>query len=86
LEWAQPIINIVLQGSNATVDYQLQQLLQYDGPQQSYFRFQVEFGQNTSIDDASDSNLKYLMDLARAYLSQSDTQDTIGRLCALLTA
>jgi patatin-like phospholipase/acyl hydrolase len=86
LEWAQPIINIVLQGSNATVDYQLQQLLQDDGPQQSYFRFQVDFGQNTSIDDASDSNLKYLMDLARAYLSQSDTQDTIGRLCTLLTA
>ena len=27
LEWAQPIIGIVLQGSNSTVDYQLQQLL-----------------------------------------------------------
>jgi predicted acylesterase/phospholipase RssA len=85
LEWAQPIINIVLQGSNATVDYQLQQILQYDGPQQSYFRFQVEFGQDTSIDDASDSNLKYLMDLTRAYLNKPDTRDTINRLCELLT-
>ena len=28
LEWAQPIIDIVLQGSNATVDYQLQYLLE----------------------------------------------------------
>jgi uncharacterized protein len=86
LEWAQPIIGIVLQGSNATVDYQLQQLLQYDGPQQSYFRFQVEFGQDTSIDDASPANLKYLMDLARAYISQPDTADTLTKLCALLTA
>ena len=86
LEWAQPIISLVLQGSNATVDYQLQQLLQSDGAEQTYFRFQVQFGQDTSIDDASDSNLKYLMDLARAYLSQSTTRDTLDRLCALLTA
>ena len=86
LEWAQPIIGIVLQGSNSTVDYQLQQLLEYDGPKQSYFRFQVEFGQDTSIDDAGDANLKYLMDLARAYISQPDTADTLTRLCALLTA
>src|ERR1700730_10098034 len=70
LEWAQPIIGMVLQGSNSTVDYQLRQLLQYDGPEQSYFRFQVEFGQDTAIDDASNANLKYLMDLARAYLSE----------------
>ena len=27
LEWAQPVIDIVLNGSNATVDYQLQQML-----------------------------------------------------------
>jgi uncharacterized protein len=85
LEWAQPIINIVLNGSNSTVDYQLQQMLQYDGPNRSYFRFQLEFGQDTSIDDASDSNLKYLMDLARAYLSQPETQDTLAELCTLLT-
>ena len=78
LEWAQPIINIVLKGSNSTVDYQLQQILQYDGPKRSYFRFQIEFGQDTSIDDASDSNLKYLMDLARAYIGQPDTQDTLA--------
>jgi len=86
LEWAQPIIGIVLQGSNSTVDYQLQQLLEDAGPQQSYFRFQVEFGQDTNIDDAGDANLKYLMDLARAYISQPDTAETLTRLCALLTA
>lgn len=85
LEWAQPIIGIVLQGSNSTVDYQLRQFLEFDGPQQSYFRFQVEFGQDTNIDDAGDANLKYLMDLARAYISQPDTADTLTRLCALLT-
>jgi patatin-like phospholipase/acyl hydrolase len=86
LEWAQPIIGIVLNGSNATVDYQLRQLLEDDGPNQTYFRFQVDFGQDTSIDDASPANLKYLMDLARDYLSKPETTDTLSRLCALLTA
>ena len=75
LEWAQPIIGIVLQGSNSTVDYQLQQLLGHEGPKQSYFRFQVEFGQDTSIDDASDANLKY-PDGRGARTSTSPTQRT----------
>ena len=87
LEWAQPVIDIVLQGSNATVDYQLQQLLRSDGSRQTYFRLQVELTQDVSaIDDASDSNLKRLIDLAQDYLSQAATQGTLDRLCAQLTA
>ena len=61
LEWAQPVIDIVLQGSNATVDYQLQQLLQVDGAQQSYFRFQVELtADSVAMDDASDAQPEVL--------------------------
>ena len=87
LEWAQPIIDIVLNGSNATVDYQLAQLLRTDSPQQSYFRFQVELSQDTGeMDDASDRNLKRLMDLTQNYLINPDTQDKLKRLCERLTA
>jgi hypothetical protein len=86
LEWAQPIIDVVLQGSNSTVDYQLQQLLRTDSVQQSYFRFQVALSDQTSdIADASNENLKRLMDLTQDYLSDPDTKDNLNRLCEQLT-
>lgn len=87
LEWALPVIDIALQGSQATVDYQLQQLLHADGAQQSYFRFQLELTSDaTALDDASDANLKRLLDLTQDYLSQSSTQGSLDRLCAQLIA
>ena len=87
LEWARPVIDIVLQGSNATVDYQLQQLLNTDGPDQTYFRFQVELSAQTeAMDNAHPDNLKRLLDLAKDYMSHPDTQRNIGRVCDLLTA
>ena len=86
LEWAQPIIDIALQGSSETVDYQLQQVLSVDGASQAYFRFQLELTQDaTNMDDASDANIKHLMDLASDYLSHADTQSALSTLCALLS-
>jgi patatin-like phospholipase/acyl hydrolase len=85
LEWAQPIIDIALQGSNATVDYQLQQLLTPGGANQSYFRFQLELTPDTSaMDDARGTNLKRLIDLTQDYLTHPSTQDALNRLCAQL--
>jgi patatin-like phospholipase/acyl hydrolase len=82
LEWAQPIIDIALQGSSETVDYQLQQVLSVDGANQSYFRFQMELTQDaTNMDDASDANIKHLMDLTTDYLSHADTQASLSDLC-----
>ena len=87
VEWAQPVLDIALSGSSATVDYQLQQLLTASGPGQSYFRFQLELTQDaTAMDDAKDDNLKRLIDLTQAYLSDPDTQDALSRLCDLLVA
>ena len=87
LEWAQPVINIVLQGSNSTVDYQLQQLLQVDGPLQSYFRFQLELTADTAeMDDARPPNLKHLMDLTQDYLGHPDTRENLNQVCARITA
>jgi len=87
LEWAQPVIDIVMQGSNTAIDYQLQQILQPSGPHQTYFRLQVELAQSGGdMDDARPANLKYLIDLTQDYLSHPDTRDTISRVCELLTA
>ena len=38
------------------------------------------------MDDASDRNLKRLMDLTQKYLINPDTQDKLKRLCDRLTA
>ena len=86
LEWARPVLDIALQGSNATVDYQLQQLLRTDGASQAYFRFQLQLSADaTDMDDARDENLKHLMDLTQDYLSHPETQSALTRLCAQLT-
>jgi patatin-like phospholipase/acyl hydrolase len=86
LEWAQPVLDIVLQGSNATVDYQLQQLMKADGPEQNYFRMQLDLSENASdMDDASNPNLKRLMDLAGDYLIRPTTREDLDLVCALLT-
>lgn len=87
LEWAQPVIDIVLQGSNATVDYQLQQLLHVDGAQPSYFRFQLELtADSVAMDDASDAHLKHLMDLTHDYLGDPDARAKLDQVCALIMA
>jgi patatin-like phospholipase/acyl hydrolase len=87
LEWAQPIIDIALNGSNATVDYQLQQLLRAGGPQQSYYRLQVELNAElAAMDDARDDTIKRLMDLAEDYLRRPTTLACLDQLCAQLTA
>ena len=87
LEWAQPIIDIALQGSSETVDYQLQQLLTIGGDQQAYFRFQLELTQDaTAMDDASNDNIKHLMDLTSDFLGRADTQSALAKVCDLLLA
>src|SRR3984893_4142139 len=87
LEWAQPLIDIVMQGSNTAIDYQLQQILQPAGPQQSYYRLQLELSQGGgNMDDASDSTLKFLIDLTQDYLSHPETKDKISQVCDKLTA
>jgi predicted acylesterase/phospholipase RssA len=87
LEWASPLIGMVLDGSNITVDYQLRQILQTDAPPQLYYRFQVMLdGSTGGIDDASARNLNHLSDLTQSYLSQPETQTSLTALCEQLTA
>ena len=86
LEWARPVLDIALQGSSATVDYQLQQLLATEGTNQSYYRFQLALTQDaTEMDDARPENLKHLIDLTQDYLGKPDTRAALDELCTQLT-
>jgi patatin-like phospholipase/acyl hydrolase len=87
LEWAQPVLDVALQGSSETVDYQLQQVLSAGGPNQSYFRFQLALTQDAqNMDDARDANIKHLMDLTQDYLTNPNTKESLDQLCSLLTS
>jgi patatin-like phospholipase/acyl hydrolase len=87
LEWAHPVLDIALQGSSATVDYQLQQLLATAGADQAYYRFQLSLTADaTEMDDAQDANIKHLIDLAQAYLGEPDTSAALDEVCARLIA
>jgi patatin-like phospholipase/acyl hydrolase len=87
LEWAQPVLDVALQGSSATVDYQLQQLLATEGTDQAYFRFQLTLTQDaTQMDDAHDQNIKRLIDLTQDYLGRPETQNALDEVCGRLTA
>ena len=87
LYWAQPIIDIVLQASNATVDYQLQQLLPDKDGKARYYRFQTPLTAATEqMDDARDTNLKQLRDLTEAFLNENHVQADLDRVCQQLTA
>ncbi|MBV9329244.1 MAG: patatin-like phospholipase family protein [Chloroflexi bacterium] len=87
LEWAQPVLDVALQGSSETVDYQLQQLLNTGGPNQSYYRFQLSLTQDAQdMDNAAAANIKHLMDLTQDFLSDADIQASLDQLCAQLTA
>jgi|SRR5579859_2239760 len=87
LEWLRPILDILMQGSSATVDYQLQQLLNIGGADQTYYRFQLALtAEATEMDDTRDQNIKHLMDITGDYLGQAETQDALDELCAQLIA
>ncbi len=56
-QWAKPILNIVLDGVSATVDYQLKQLL----PSNRYFRFQPNLEPGCyAMDNADPGNIRRL--------------------------
>jgi patatin-like phospholipase/acyl hydrolase len=87
VEWVRPILDILMQGSSATVDYQLQQVLRTGGTDQTYYRFQLALTADaTEMDDARDQNVKHLMDITDDYLSRPETQDALDELCTQLTA
>jgi patatin-like phospholipase/acyl hydrolase len=85
VSWAQPILNIVLDGVSSTVDYQLRQLLPpaADGFKR-YWRFQVRLSEETdAMDDARPENIRALKLLAESLIR--DRADDLKLLSEQLT-
>ena len=77
--WAQPIVGISFDGTSATVDYQLTQLL----PGSRYFRFQGKLNEcNDDMDDADPANVRALQLLAAEIIATHD--EALDRLCGQL--
>jgi patatin-like phospholipase/acyl hydrolase len=80
LEWARPIIDVLLSSATETVDFQLERLLR-----ERYMRLQIrlEVAQD-DMDDASPENLRDLQTEADRLLRKHARE--IDELCAKLTA
>jgi uncharacterized protein len=79
LEWARPIIEVLLSGAAETVDFQLRHLLR-----ERYRRFQIRLElAKDDLDDASERNLADLAEEATRLIRKEDRR--LDELCAELT-
>jgi uncharacterized protein len=82
VEWARPLLGVVMDGSSAAIDYQLDQLLGHDV---RHFRFQTELkGVSDSLDDADAANIEGLGRLGKDLIKNNAAQ--IAAVCELLTS
>jgi len=80
VEWARPLLGVIMDGTSAAVDYQLDQLLERNV---RHFRFQTELkGVSDSLDDASAANIEGLVRLARGLIKDSAPQ--LAAVCKLV--
>jgi uncharacterized protein len=80
IQWAHPLLGVIMDGSSAAIDYQLDELLGFD---RRHFRFQTLLdGVSDSLDDASASNIAGLRERAEELIA-SDTS-RLDEVCALL--
>lgn len=87
VEWAQPILNVVLDGVSDVVDYHMNELLQGEDGTSSYYRFQIDLDKDRGdrMDDASDENINYLQNkVNRDILGKVEYQNKLKKLCELL--
>jgi predicted acylesterase/phospholipase RssA len=78
LEWARPILDVVFDGGQDAVDFQLRSLID-----DSYVRLQTELVEaSDDLDDASEENLAALRREAERLIASAD----IDAVCARLTA
>jgi patatin-like phospholipase/acyl hydrolase len=82
VQWAPPLLDVIMDGASAAVDYQLDELL---GADTGHFRFQTVLkGVSDSLDDASPSNIKALRELATGYIESNAAR--LEDLCERLSA
>jgi uncharacterized protein len=77
LQWAQPVIDVFLDGESDTVNYQLKTILG-----KRYHRFQVKLtSASDNLDDASASNIEKLEHQAEELLENQDKREELDRVC-----
>ena len=80
LEWARPLLGVIMDGSSAAIDYQLDQLLERNV---RHFRFQTVLEHvSDSLDDVSTANIDGLRELGEKLIKESAAQ--ITAVCELL--
>lgn len=80
LEWAFPIIDVLMDGTADATHFICQQIL----PSDLYFRFQAPLtGASDDLDDASPENINNLKALAKSFLEMSGSDD-LQRLATAL--
>jgi patatin-like phospholipase/acyl hydrolase len=81
--WARPILSVVFDGVNDTVDYQLQQLLPAVDQSPRYYRFQVRLDKaSDALDNDKPLNIRALKLYAENLLR--DQAETVAQLCEQL--
>jgi len=82
VNWAVPIIDVVMNGVNDTTHYQLTNLLPAVDGIKRYYRFQIRLGEkNTKMDDASSENIRQLKLAGEAMISENENDiDNLVRL------
>jgi len=82
VQWAHPLLGVIMDGSSAAIDYQLDELL---GADEGHFRFQsVLEGVSDSLDDASASNIAGLRGVAEKLIAANASR--LDALCERLTS
>lgn len=69
LNWLKPLIDISYSSQSETIDYQMQQLFDTTTATDDYFRLNPKLkGISSEIDDASEENIRNLVDLSESYI------------------
>jgi patatin-like phospholipase/acyl hydrolase len=80
IQWAQPLLGVIMDGASAAIDYQLDELL---GSDRGHFRFQTLLeGASDSLDDVSASNIAGLRTCAERLIERDTPR--LDAVCARL--
>lgn len=80
IQWAHPLLDVIMDGSSAAIDYQLDELL---GADEGHFRFQTLLdGVSDSLDDASPANIAGLRRCGEALVASDAAR--LDQVCRLL--
>jgi patatin-like phospholipase/acyl hydrolase len=84
VQWIRPLIQVMMNGSNDTVDYQVREML---AGRNNYYRLQIDLPPEASIqrlDNVDPKNIQRLEQLANDLIAQEDKM--IDEICARLMA